>query len=155
MGVLRVGVGSSPPVTTTTPSSHRPPTRPAPVRWATPLTFVCAGVLVALGALRAVAGGSARPLTGALIFAGVVLAVTVPMHLMQRAGRGIAAPIGTPEFRWSMVAFAGAMAVAAGAGAAWAASAGHTAFAISLGAWVVLSLVGVAAALFGRPRAPS
>jgi hypothetical protein len=159
-GVVARGAGSPPPVTTTTPPSPRssspghptPATRPGATRGAIPLAYGSAAVLVALGAIRALAGGSARPLIGALIFAGVVLALVVPMHLMQRSGRGIAAPMESSEARRSMVVFAGIQAVAAAAGAVWAAGAGHTVFAISLGAWVVLSLVGVVAALVG-PRA--
>jgi len=96
--------------------------------------------------------GEARPLVGALVFAGVLLALMVPLHLMERSGRGIAAPLGTPESRWSMVAFAGVQVVAAGAGAAWAVGAGHTALAVALGAWAVFSLLGLVGALVGPTR---
>lgn len=126
---------------------------PTPLgRWDRPLSWVglvAVGVLVALGAVRAVLAGDAGSLVGALVFAAIVGAVTVPLHLMQRSGRGIAAPIGTPESRWSMVAFAGIQAVAAGAGAIWAVGAGRTAFALALGAWALLCVVGVVAALVG------
>ncbi len=127
--------------------------RPTPLgRWERPLSrlgLVAAVVLVGLGALRAIMSGEARPLVGALVLVAVVAAVAVPIQLMQRSGRGIAAPMGTPESRWSMVAFAGTQAVAAGAGAAWALGAGRAGLAVALAAWVLLSLVGVVAALAG------
>lgn len=109
-------------------------------------------VLLVLGVVRWIVSDTARPLVFALGFAVAIGAVTGPIHLMQRSGRGIAAPLGTPESRWSMVAFAGVQVVAAGAGAAWAAGAGHSAFAVALGAWALLSLVGMVGALIG-PRA--
>jgi hypothetical protein len=108
-----------------------------------------AGAMLLLGAARSVAAGDARPFVGALVFVAVLAAVGVPLPLMQSSGRGIAAPLGTAESRWSMVAYAGGQAVAAAAGAVWAMSAGHTAFAVALGAWVVLCLVGVVVALVG------
>ena len=60
---------------------------------------------------------------GALVLAGVILALLLPLHLMQRSGRGVAAPMGSPESRWSMVAFFGVQVVAAGAGAVAASAA--------------------------------
>jgi hypothetical protein len=139
------GVPGSPPGVTTTPAA---PTR-TPLRWALPVALGCGVVMVTLGALRAAVSGETRPLVGALVLLAVVAALLVPMQLMQRSGRGIAAPMGTPESRWSLVAFAGVQAVAAGAGAVWAASAGHTVFALALGAWFALCLVGLVAALVG------
>jgi len=135
------------------PVSERmdPPTTPLG-RWDRPLTKVVvagAGVMLLLGAARSVAAGEARPFVGAVVFVAVLAAMAVPLQVMQRSGRGIAAPMGTAESRWSMVAYAGVQAVAAAAGAVWALSAGHTAFAVALGAWVVFCLVGVVAALVG------
>jgi len=113
------------------------------------VTVAAAGVMLLLGAARSAVSGEIRPFVGALVFVAVLAAVAVPLELMKRSGRGIAAPMGTAEGRWSMVAFAGVMAVAAAAGAVWAMTAGHTAFAVALGAWVVLCLIGLVAALVG------
>jgi hypothetical protein len=139
----------------TTTSAPSGPARPLPPRWATPVALVGAGVFVAFGAVRTAASGEARPLVGALGFAGVVLALMVPLHLMQRSGRGVAAPMGTSESRWSMVAFSGVQVVAAGAGAVWAAGAGHTGFAVALGGWAVFCLGAVVGARGGPPPAMS
>jgi hypothetical protein len=109
-------------------------------------------VLILLGIVRLAVTGSSRQLVVSLVFTAVIAAVLVPIILMRRFHRGIAAPVGTPENRWSMVAFSGIQAVAAGAGAVWAAGAGRTAFAIALGLWVVFSLVGLVGALIGPRR---
>ena len=105
--------------------------------------------MVALGAIGSAASGEARPLVGGLVFAAVVAAVIVPLELMQRSGRGVAAPMGTTESRRSMVAFSSILGLAAGLGAVWALSSDHVGLGVALGVFVVLALVGLGAALLG------